>query len=138
MVQNSSPTGEGLNPGAWAGVGIGAAGCIFVFCMWIFRWSKRSRDNIVRGEDAVGKMKRAFGIGVYQHQHLKGRKGGQGQARGKAPSTRQVREVGDEENEMGDVKMRGEEMEEAAVGVVKGEATIGEVKMPEPIARGLR
>ncbi|KAF2167419.1 hypothetical protein M409DRAFT_54020 [Zasmidium cellare ATCC 36951] len=62
MVQNSSPTGNGLNPGAWAGVGIGAAGCIFVFCMWIFRWSKRDRDNIVRGEDAVAKVKRAFKI----------------------------------------------------------------------------
>ncbi|KAK4500745.1 hypothetical protein PRZ48_008935 [Zasmidium cellare] len=66
MVQNSDPSGNGLNPGAWAGVGLGAAGCIFVFCMWVFRWSKRSRDNIVRGEDAVGRMKKAFGIGKEQ------------------------------------------------------------------------
>lgn len=115
MVQNSSPTGDGLNPGAWAGVGIGAAGCIFVFCMWIFRWSKRSRDNIVRGRDAIGKVKMAFGIGVHHHH--------QGANRGKGPRVEMTGLRQGKDEEVGEVK--------------KGEVGGGKVEMPGSVAEDL-
>lgn len=68
------PEGPTLTTGALIGISLGAAGMLFVICMWIFRWSRRSRDNIARTDKAVEKMKGAFGIGGKKEARVYGRR----------------------------------------------------------------